>query len=49
MQTVIESVGYEGDFKSFLDFLRNDQRFYYDDPNDLLDAYLIMAKKLILC
>ena len=46
METVIESVGYEGDFKSFLDFLRNDQRFYYDDPNDLLNAYLVMSKKI---
>ena len=46
MQKVIESVGYEGDFKSFLDYLRNDEQFYYDDPNDLLNAYLVMAKKI---
>jgi len=45
MQEVINRVGYEGDFKSFLDSLRNDKQFYYDDPNDLLNAYLVMAKK----
>ena len=46
MEDIIASVKWSGDFNSFLDFLRTDKRFYYDDADDLFDAYLIMSKKI---
>ena len=46
MEDIIASVKWSGDFNSFLDFLRTDERFYYDNADDLFDAYLIMSKKI---
>jgi len=46
MMKVIERVGFEGDFGSFLEFLRTDPQFSYRDPQALLDAYLAMAKRV---
>ena len=46
MMQVIERVGFQGDFGDFLDFLRTDPRFRYQDPEALLDAYLAMSKRV---
>ncbi|HSQ70282.1 MAG TPA: DUF885 domain-containing protein [Steroidobacteraceae bacterium] len=46
MMRVIEQVGFQGDFQSFLEFLRTDPRFRYRDPQALLDAYLAMSKRV---
>lgn len=46
MEDIIASVKWSGDFNSFLDFLRTDKRFYYDNADDLFNAYLIMSKKI---
>lgn len=46
MQAVIEEVGFDGDFQEFLTFLRTDPQFYYDDPDDLYEAYLATAKRI---
>ena len=46
MQTVIERVGFKGDFEEFLHFLRTDPQFRYTDPEQLLRAYLAMAKRV---
>lgn len=46
MEDIIASVKWSGDFNSFLDFLRTDKRFYFDNADDLFDAYLIMSKKI---
>jgi uncharacterized protein (DUF885 family) len=46
MQKVIERVGFKGTFEEFLTFLRTDPRFRYTDPDDLLQAYLAMSKKI---
>ena len=46
MEAVIESVGWKGDFQSFLEFLRTDPRFYYDTGDELLKAYRAMSKKI---
>ena len=46
MEEIIASVNWNGDFNSFLNFLRTDKRFYYDNADDLFDAYLIMSKKI---
>jgi len=46
MQKVIERVGFRGTFAEFLDFLRSDPRFRYTDPQQLLAAYQVMAKRI---
>jgi len=46
MEKIIAEVGFEGSFDEFLEFLRTDPRFYYDDPNDLLEGYQALAKRL---
>ena len=46
MEDIIKKVKWEGDFDSFLNYLRTSPRFYYDNPEDLFNAYLIMSKTI---
>ena len=46
MEQIITDLEWDGAFKSFLNYLRTSPRFYYDNPEDLLNAYLIMAKSI---
>ncbi|MDC0402409.1 DUF885 domain-containing protein [Gammaproteobacteria bacterium] len=46
MEQIIIDLEWAGDFKSFLNYLRTSPRFYFDNPDDLLNAYLIMAKSI---
>ena len=46
MEAIIDQVNWDGDFNSFLNYLRTSPRFYYDSGEDLLDAYLIMSKTI---
>ncbi|HET6630564.1 MAG TPA: DUF885 domain-containing protein [Woeseiaceae bacterium] len=46
MQAIIDRLGFEGDFRDFLTFLRTDPRFYYDTPEELLQAYRATAKRI---
>jgi uncharacterized protein (DUF885 family) len=46
MQRVIERTGFKGSFAEFLTFLRTDPRFHYTDPQELLQAYLVMSKRI---
>ena len=46
MQKVIDGLGFDGSFTDFLKFLRSDPRFYYDNPDDLYEAYLATAKRI---
>ena len=46
MDKVIQSAGFKGSFHEFTDFLRTDPRFYYDKPEDLVNGYRIIAKKI---
>ena len=46
MEQIIADLEWDGDFKSFLNYLRTSPRFYYDNGEDLLNAYLIMSKKI---
>ena len=46
MEQIIANLEWDGDFKSFLNYLRTSPRFYYDNGEDLLNAYLIMSKKI---
>ena len=46
MEAIIDQVNWDGDFNSFLNYLRTSPRFYYNNGEDLLDAYLIMSKTI---
>ena len=46
MDKVIASAGFKGSFHDFTEFLRTDPRFYYDEPEDLVNGYRIIAKKI---
>tara|TARA_Y100000590_G_scaffold93439_2_gene105882 strand:- start:25806 stop:27566 length:1761 start_codon:yes stop_codon:yes gene_type:complete len=46
MQDVMTEVKFEGTFKDFLEFLREDKRFYYDTPEELFEGYLAVSKRI---
>lgn len=46
MQGIIDQVEFEGDFQDFLVFLRTDPQFYFDNPEDLHEAYLATCKRI---
>lgn len=46
MDSVIEGVGFEGDFKAFQKFLREDPRFYAKTAEELMAANSVVAKKI---
>ncbi|MFQ6005434.1 MAG: DUF885 family protein [Woeseia sp.] len=46
MQLTIDELEFEGSFADFLEFLRTDPQFYYDDPDDLFEAYLATCKRI---
>jgi uncharacterized protein (DUF885 family) len=46
MQRVMEQVGFKGSLKEFFKKLRTDDQFYYKRPEDLLEAYRAMAKRI---
>ncbi|MBL4941545.1 MAG: DUF885 domain-containing protein [Colwellia sp.] len=46
MDGIIKQVKFEGDFKAFVDFLRNDPQFYAKTPVALLKEASYLAKKM---
>ena len=46
MEAVKNSVDFEGDLQAFNAFLRSDPQFYYDSPEELLQGYLAVSKRL---
>ena len=46
MDQVIASVHFAGSFHDFTEFLRNDPRFYYQKPEDLVNGYRVIAKRI---
>ncbi|MCG6156941.1 DUF885 domain-containing protein [Rubinisphaera margarita] len=46
METIIREVEFEGSFGEFLEFLRTDDQFYYEDPNELFEAVQAVCKKI---
>jgi uncharacterized protein (DUF885 family) len=46
MDKIIASTKFQGSFHDFTEFLRTDPRFYYDKPDDLLNGYRIIAKRI---
>ncbi|MDJ0812304.1 MAG: DUF885 domain-containing protein [Woeseiaceae bacterium] len=43
MHGVMEEVGFEGDLKEFFDFMNNDDQFYFDEPEQLIQGYRDMS------
>ena len=46
MQSIIDEVDFDGSFNEFLIFLRTDPQFYYDNSEDLYQAYLATSKRI---
>jgi prolyl oligopeptidase len=46
MEKIIQEVEFTGSFADFLVFLRTDPQFYFDNPDDLLEAYLATCKRI---
>jgi uncharacterized protein (DUF885 family) len=46
MDKVIASAEFKGNFHDFTEFLRSEPQFYYDKPDDLVNAYRVVAKKI---
>jgi prolyl oligopeptidase len=46
MQKIIDGLDFAGSFQDFLVFLRSDPQFYFDNPEDLHQAYLATSKRI---
>lgn len=46
MQEIIDELEYDGNFASFIEFLRTDQQFYVDTPEQLLKEASWIAKRI---
>ncbi len=46
MQKIIDELDFGGGFQDFLVFLRTDSQFYFDNPDDLYQAYLATSKRI---
>lgn len=46
MDRVIQESGFKGGFKEFVQFLRTDPQFYYTKPEDLLEGYRDICKRI---
>jgi uncharacterized protein (DUF885 family) len=46
MGKVIASTGFKGSFHDFTEFLRTDPQFFYDKPDDLVNGYRIVTKRI---
>lgn len=46
MEAIVAEVGWQGTFGEFLEHLRSDRQFYFDNPNELLAAYRDVCKRV---
>lgn len=46
MDKVIAATKFQGSFHDFTEFLRHDPRFYYENAEDLVNGYRIVAKRI---
>ncbi|MGH8127145.1 MAG: DUF885 domain-containing protein [Gammaproteobacteria bacterium] len=46
MQAVFTKIGFKGSYKDFLHYLRTNPKFYYKDPQALLEAYRAATKRV---
>ena len=45
MEGLMARTGFRGSFAEFIEFMRTDDRFFYTDPDALVDGYRVIAKK----
>ena len=45
MESLMVKTGFRGSFAEFLDFMRTDDRFFFTDPDALVDGYRVITKK----
>lgn len=46
MEAIRVELGFDGDLDALFGFMRTDPQFYYQDPQDLLDAYRAFSKRM---
>jgi uncharacterized protein (DUF885 family) len=46
MEEAIRRSGFEGSFEAFVEFLRTDDRFYAETPEELMEAVALVLKKM---
>jgi uncharacterized protein (DUF885 family) len=46
MEAIVKEVGFKGTFQEFLADLRSNKKFYYDTPEELLNAYMALGKRI---
>jgi uncharacterized protein (DUF885 family) len=46
MDKVVAATGFKGSFHDFTEFLRTDTRFYFEKPQELIDAYKVISKSI---
>jgi uncharacterized protein (DUF885 family) len=46
MDALIDQIGFDGTYAEFLEFLRSDDRFYYDNPDELLAGYRAIIQRI---
>ncbi|MBC3766153.1 DUF885 domain-containing protein [Neptunicella marina] len=46
MNTIIKQVGFEGDFKQFIEYLRNEPKFFAESERDLLEKASYISRKM---
>jgi prolyl oligopeptidase len=46
MEAIVRDVKFAGSFQEFLADLRTNKRFYYDTPEELLEGYLALCKRV---
>ena len=46
MRGVMADVGFEGDLKDFFEFVNNDEQFFFDEPEQLIQGYRDMAEHI---
>ena len=46
MEAIIKELEFEGSFKNFLTFLRENQQFYYKTSEELFEGYLAVSKRI---
>lgn len=46
MERLIEQIGLDGSYADFVEFIRSDDRFYYESADELLAGYRAIAKRI---
>lgn len=46
MKALIDKTGFKGDFREFVEFLRTDDRFYVENPEDLMEEVSSIVKRM---